>query len=142
MALVEETRRWVKDRLVEDENVNGRPHAKIRELSDALVHLTPGERKRNVEHLKAYVDYYYQGHHNEAVPVAVRHELGRIDRQIERLNTVDQARHILQKYGGPPTKETVAESLQRSALQRGKELSKVTSRAPQKEVVHAPSMDV
>jgi hypothetical protein len=55
---------------------------------------------------------------------------------------VDQARHILQKYGGPPTKETGAESLERSAPQREKEVAKVTSQAPEKETVHAPSMDV
>jgi uncharacterized protein YdiU (UPF0061 family) len=141
MALVEEARRWVKDQFVQDENVNGRPQGKIRELSDALVHLTPAERKRNVEHLKAYVDYYYQGHHNEAVPAEIRQQLGRLDRQVERLNTVDQARQILQKYGGPPTKETVAESLERSARQREKEVVKTVSRTPQ-EVAHAPSLEV
>ena len=142
MALVDHARRWVKDRMTQDENINGKPRDKIRNLSDAVHHMTPTERKRNLEHVNAYVEYYYQGHHKEAVPHEVRNELRSLNRQVERLNTVDQAREVLQKYGGPPTKETVADSLERSVRERAKEPVKTASRQQQKGVTHEPSLEV
>jgi len=76
------------------------------------------------------------------VPPEVRHELRSLHRQVEKLNTVDQAREVLQKYGGPPTKETVADSLERSVRERTKEPVKTASRQPQKGMSHEPSLEV
>ena len=61
MAFLDQARRYLKDRMTQDENIDGKPRDKIRDLSAALHHLSPTERKLNLEHVTAYVDYYYQG---------------------------------------------------------------------------------
>src|SRR4051794_33155582 len=121
MPVIDNARRWLRDRTTTDENINGRPQDKIRALYDALVHLTPEERNRNLEHIKAYSDYYFQGHQREQVPAEIKQSYIALSKEASRLNTVDQAREVLFKYGGPPTRETIENSLERSVQQREKQ---------------------
>jgi hypothetical protein len=117
MPLLDSTRRWIRDRTTDDELIQGKPIDKIESLSRVIVHLASEERQKNLEHLKAYIDYYYQGHHREQVPPETKQAFNNLSKEVSRLNVVDQAREILQQYGGPPTKETIQNSLERSAQQ-------------------------
>lgn len=90
------------------------PKESIAAVESDLARLTPTERSKLIEHVKAYANLYYQGRHNVAVPEDVRARVGALERRAVRLNTVDAAREIVAKYGGPPTRQTVIESLERS----------------------------
>jgi hypothetical protein len=121
MGMLDNARRWMNDRTTSDENIQGTPKEKIRELSEALPRLTAEERSRSLEHVKAYTDYYYAGHQREQVPPEIRQQVNAIHKEANRLAVVDQAREVLQKYGGPPTRETLVNSLERSSHQRERE---------------------
>jgi hypothetical protein len=123
MGMLASTRRWMHDRMTSDENISGTPKEKINDLNQALPQLTPEERSRNLQHLRAYVDYYHWGHQREAVPVATQRSFDALLKEAHRLNAVDQARTILYQHGGPPTRETVTTSLERSSQQREKQLA-------------------
>lgn len=118
MPLIDDARRWLKDRLGQDEYIDGTPKQHIARIDEALAHLNTAERLRQLDHIRAYSDYYYQGRHKESVPGDVRQQLRTLENRIERLNAVDQARDILQKMGGPPSRQTIADSLDRSMRQR------------------------
>ena len=64
---------------------------------------------------------YYQGRHDIDVPKEIRDSLQQLDKRAERLSVVDAARDVVIKYGGPPSRATIAESLERSAQERTKE---------------------
>lgn len=121
MPLLDDARRWMKDRLTTDEMIHGTPKQHMAMLEDHLVNLTPAERLKEIDRLKAYTTYYYQGHHNESTPADFRQQMRTMDQRVERLNAVDAARETLQKYGGPPSRETIAESLDRSFREREKQ---------------------
>lgn len=115
MPIFDDVRRWVKDRFgSHDENINGTPHHWMRKAQEAFPEYSQAERQRNLEHLRAYATYYYKDH----VPAEIRQELTTMEHTAERLNAVDQARVVLEKYGGPPSRETIAESLERSMKER------------------------
>lgn len=118
MAISDELKRWAKDRLSHDEQISIHPTKAITAINDALTNLSSAERKKNIEHAKAYADLYYQGRHNMDVPKEVHQSIQQLERRAERLNVVDHARQVVAAYGGPPTKETVAASLERSAQER------------------------
>jgi hypothetical protein len=42
-----------------------------------------------------------------------------VQKEIERIDAVDRAREVLNRYGGPPTKKTLQEALERSRRRRG-----------------------
>lgn len=124
MGMLDDARRKMKDWTTSDENIQGSPKTKIKELSEALSQLTPQERQRNIEHIKAYLDYYYVAHQGEKkIPVEVHKEFSKMVEQSNRLTAVENARMVLQQYGGPPTRETIENSLERSANQRAREFS-------------------
>jgi hypothetical protein len=124
MGMLDSARRKVRDWTTSDENIQGSPKTKIKELSAALGNLTPQERERNVEHVKAYLDYYYITHQGEKkIPAEMQTAFQQLAEQSNRLTAVENARLVLQQYGGPPTRETIHESLERSAHQRAKEFS-------------------
>jgi hypothetical protein len=121
MGMLDSARRKMRDLTTTDENISGTPKEKIRELSAALSDLTPQERQRNLEHVKAYTDYYYVGHQRERVPTEIQQAVNSLHKESNRLAVVDQARDVLQKHGGPPTRETLIDSLERSGHQRERE---------------------
>ena len=124
MGMLDDARRKVKDWTTSDENIQGSPKAKIKDLSEALPQLTPQERQRNIEHVKAYLDYYYVAHQGEKkIPLEVHKEFSKMVEQSNRLTAVENARVVLQQYGGAPSRETIENSLERSAHQRAKEFS-------------------
>lgn len=123
MPMLDEARRRIRDYFSHDEQITVRPAIAIQEIAANLSSMTAKERSRNVEHIKAYADLYYQGRHNENVPGDVREQLRFLERRTERLNTVDAARAIVEMYGGPPSRETVIESLERSEKERSRDRS-------------------
>lgn len=125
MGLNDSMRRWMNDRRTQDEYIDGTPRSKIRDLAAVLPHIGPDERQSRLEHLRGYINYYYLGHQREAVPMYIGRAFNRMDREATRLSAVDQARAVLQKYGGPPTRLTLEESLERSATQRSKEFAQM-----------------
>ena len=124
MGVIDYSRRWLKDQLTHDENIDGTPEEKIKFLTANLKGMTVQERRTQVEHLKAYVDYYYVGHQNEAVPPKTKEEMRQLERTAEKMNLLDMALKTLDKFGGPPTRETVLDAVERSYKERAKEHQK------------------
>jgi hypothetical protein len=118
MPLLDNMRRWIKDQREHDEQITIRPSKSLDVIEQNLLEMNAAERNRSVEHIKAYADLYYQGRHNEAVPVEIRERVHNLETRAIRLNTVDAAREVVAKYGGPPTEATVQESLERSYKER------------------------
>ena len=121
MAIADEIKRWTKDRFSQDENITTTPTKALRSVEENFSEFSSTERRRNIEHLKAYADLYYQGRHNTDVPKELRDSLQQLDKRAERLNAVDTAREVVAKFGGPPSPRTVEESLQRSLQERNRE---------------------
>lgn len=125
MPLLDEARRRIRDYFSYDEEISVRPSQALRDIEPNLGNMTATERTRAVEHIKAYSDLYYQGRHNERVPEDVSIRLRNLEHHAERLNTVDAARQIVKAYGGPPTRETVLDALDRSYKERHREQATV-----------------
>ena len=124
MGMLDNARRWMKDRTTSDENIQGTPKDKIRELQTVLGQMTPPERERNIQHVKAYLDYYYIVHQGEKkLPLDQQRDFRHLVEQSNRLSAVELARMVLQQHGGAPTRETIEQSLERPAQQRDKEFS-------------------
>jgi hypothetical protein len=121
MPTLSDARRWLKDQFSHDEQISGSPKPIIREAEKRLDKMNSDERTRTITHLKAYADLYYQGRHNENVPTEVQTKFQEMQQRIDRLNSVDKARQVVQQYGGPPTKQTVLDSLSRTYQQRVKD---------------------
>lgn len=132
MPFLQDTRRWIKDQFSHDEMITISPKKLLPDIENNLDKLTPKERTRMVQHIQAYSDLYYVGRHKETIPDEVREQLRTLERRTERLNTVDEARRILHQYGGPPTRTTVQDSLDRSYKERAKEFSFTTPPVPAK----------
>jgi hypothetical protein len=133
MSLLRDANRWLKDRFSHDDGITVTPKVSIRHAEKHLGQMNATERERTLKHLKAYSDLYYQGRHNESVPYEVRSKLQAMERRIERLNTVDQARKIVQQYGGPPTRQTVMDSITRTAKQQVEEYKQKQAAAKQQQ---------
>jgi len=118
MALTNSAGRWVKDRLSNDPDIKETPERGAKRLAEAIEQLSAEERQKNLQHLRAYSDLYYQGRHNMAVPKEMTEELKRLEERAQRLNTVDRARTVVQQFGGPPSEESLKEALERSQRQR------------------------
>jgi len=118
MALTDSAGRWVKDRLSDDPDIKETPEKSAKRLAGAIEKLSAEERQKNLQHLRAYSDLYYQGRHNMAVPKEMTEELKRLEERAQRLNTVDRARGVVQQFGGPPSEQSLNEALERSQAQR------------------------
>jgi hypothetical protein len=121
MARADELKRWIKDRLSRDEDITVHPTKALQMVEQALPDLSATERQRNLDHVKAYADLYYQGRHDVEVPNEIRGIIDSLAKRAERLNVVDTAREIVVKLGGPPSRQTIQESLQRSGQARNAE---------------------
>ena len=54
-----------------------------------------------VEYIKQYANANYMGRHNHAIPREVVQRVNELETRARRLDTVDQARAFLEKYGPP-----------------------------------------
>jgi hypothetical protein len=149
MGRFADTRRWIKDQFYRnDEDIQGSPKPALQFAQRNLLQMSAEERSQTVQHLNSYARLYYNGRHNERIPHEVERGLISIERRADRLNAVDQAREVVKKYGGPPTKETILDSLHRSyeasktksmsqpVHEASHELTKTPIKAKQKEHTH------
>ena len=85
-------RRWVRDQTasetVIDETgqkrklIDETPQRKMDRLSEALPRLSAEERQDQLNHLKAYTDYYYKGHQREeTIPLEKQKSLDKLDKE-------------------------------------------------------------
>lgn len=114
MAFLDDARRWVRDRFSSDEYINGTAKEHLANALASLPSMSHKERQHSIDHVTAYSEYYYR-HHGEVVPGDMRQQLSAAGKRVEQLNALDSAREVLKQYGGPPSKYTVSESLERSA---------------------------
>src|SRR5664279_2236970 len=126
MPLVDNARRWLRDRFAGDDGITVHPKVGLREVEANLANMTPAERQRNIQHVRAYASLYYQGRHNEFTPDDVVQTINRMDARAQRLDGVDRARQIVNEYGGPPSRQTVMDALDRSHQERLREHGKET----------------
>ncbi len=141
MAL-EEVKRWAKDRLSHDEQISIHPNKAISSVNDVLTQLSASERKKNIENVKAYADLYYQGRHNRDVPKEVQQRIDQLEKRAERAHVVDQARQVIAAYGGPPTKETIAASLERSQQERTVQQAPAAAKSTTNEKANEKGVDL
>ena len=131
MGVFDGLRRRAKDAFAKDEQIT-RPITGVRDLEKAVLTLTPEIRKqefdRNMDNAKAY----YNGRHNEQIPVDVLERLHTLNRRIDRLNEVEAARERQMQRGGPPTKNTIAEAVHRSFVERSRQYELIHQRTLQK----------
>lgn len=117
--MFDNARRWINDQFSKpDELIEGTPQQKIQETRETLQGLTPTERTRAIEALQSYATYYHQGRHNEFVPPDTAREIYQMRQYSERLGRVDEAKTVLERYGGAPSQRTLAEALERSQKER------------------------
>lgn len=122
MPYIDDARRWLKDHLSHDQYFEAygasTPKKSLHAVEEALLDLTPSERIHQLNAVKDFSTVYYEGRHNEQIPLNVRQELWGLERRVERLNRVEAARERLMELGGPPSRETITEALERSAKER------------------------
>ena len=131
--------RWVRDQFSSDENISGTPRAAMKDLERSLMAMTAGERQDRFNHVNSYTEVYFKGHHKMDIPADERQQLKAMEKRIERLNTVDHHRKIVESYGGPPTSRTIEESLERSRDQRERERVKEHAKTPSPGAVYEAS---
>ena len=115
--------RRIRDAMRRDDELRERPEKTLARLNEAVDKLTPADRSSQLEHLRAARDVYFIGRHNMQPPYEFRVALAALEKRVERLNTVERAREVLVRFGGPPTKETIQEALDRSASERMQKLA-------------------
>src|SRR3954447_27007193 len=104
MGFTEEARRWWRDQTTKDPDIQegGKPEVRVKELDQAFNQLSAVERQDQLNWNKAYAEKYYLKHQRaEQVPVALVQSLERLTKEAERLNRVERAEQVLEKYGGP-----------------------------------------
>ncbi len=133
MAATDDLKRWFKDQVSRDPDLAETPGTIAAKLAPVMDQLSSEERRNNLAHLRAYSDLYYQGRHNMAVPKEMTDQIRQLEQRAQRLETVDQAREIVQSFGGPPSERTIAESLERSRLARQVNAISETQTPPEQE---------
>src|SRR3954447_15923819 len=121
MGFTEEARRWWRDQTTKDPDIKqgGRPEVRVKELDQAFNQLSAVDRQDQLNWNKAYAEKYYLKHQRaEQVPVALVKSLERLTKETERLNRVERAEQVLEKYGGPPTRQTLEAAIERSMAAR------------------------
>jgi hypothetical protein len=151
MGVFDEMRRRAKDAFAKDEQIT-RPMTGIRDLEKTVLTLTPAIRQQEYDRVMDNAKTYHNGRHNEQIPVEVLGRLHALNRRIDRLNEVEAARDRQMKRGGPPTKNTIAEAVHKSFMERNKQyeliqqqsLQKATSKTAAKEAAkeHSHTQEV
>ena len=133
MAISDSLRRWWRDVRTRDENIQGTPEQQIRDLEKVFTKLTPDQQQREIDWRRKYANYYYLIHQGERTPQHIHQSFGRLTRAMQEQQLREDARRALHYYGGPPTRETLAESLERSQQEREREMGKYAAPAVQRE---------
>lgn len=115
MSVLENVGQWVRGKFSKDPYIDGAPAEKIREAHGALKGLSQDERAHRIEHVNAYATYFYG---EDAAPKEIQTQLRALQTRADNLKSVDAAREVLDRYGGPPTQATIDEALQRSEVER------------------------
>lgn len=115
MPVLEDVKHWVRAKFSKDPYIDGTPAEKIREAHSALKGLSQNERAHRIEHVTAYTKYFYG---EDAAPKEIQSQLLALQTRADNLKSVDAAREVLDRYGGPPTQATITEALQRSEVER------------------------
>src|SRR4051794_18226787 len=126
MGFTEEARRWWRDQTTKDPDIKegGRPEVRVKELDQAFNQLSAVDRQDQLNWNKAYAEKYYLKHQREEqVPVALVKSLERLTKEAERLNRVEHAEQVLEKYGGPPTRQTLEAAIERAPAARQRQES-------------------
>lgn len=97
----EAAKRWIKDQFASDAQITQRPKPVMERIEQALPDIPAGQRMQAVEYIKQYANAYYLGRHNHAIPREVVQRVNELEVRARRLDTVDQARAYLEKYGPP-----------------------------------------
>jgi hypothetical protein len=97
----EAAKRWVKDQFVNDPQITQRPKQVLDRIEQALLDIPAGQRMQAVEYIRQYANAYYVGRHNHAIPRDFVQSVNELEARARRLDTVDQARAFLEKYGPP-----------------------------------------
>ena len=97
----EAAKRWVKDQFVNDPQITERPKQVLGRIEQALPDIPAGQRMQAVEYIRQYANAYYVGRHNGAIPREFVQSVAELETRARRLDTVDQARAYLEKYGPP-----------------------------------------
>lgn len=119
MGLLADCRRSLSDQFMNEEENTGSPKPHLRKLEANLHTLTPTVRLTEIQFLRSYSEKYYKGFHSEAtVPSEVAQTFRKLDRQAEKLNVLSAADEVIRRHGGPPTKDTIYEAIDRSEKER------------------------
>ena len=97
----EAAKRWVKDQFARDPQITQRPKQVLDRIEHALPDIPAGQRIQAVEYIRQYANAYYMGRHNDAIPQEFVQRVAKVETRARRLDTVDQARAYLEKYGPP-----------------------------------------
>jgi hypothetical protein len=133
MTTYDKLRRWWRDVRTQDENIKGTPERQIRDLERVFTSLTPDQQQREIDWRRKYANYYYLIHQGERTPQQIHQAFGRLTRAMQDQQLREDARRALHYYGGPPTRETLAESLERSQQEREREMGKYAAPTAQRE---------
>ena len=97
----EAAKRWLTDQFASDPQITQRPKLVLDRIEQALPDIPAGQRTQAVEYVKQYANAYYLGRHNHTIPQEVVQRVNELETRARRLDTVDQARAFLEKYGPP-----------------------------------------
>lgn len=119
MSVSDTIRRFVVDHSTEHYDPWVHPNESLRELEKSVTKMTPEERLQQLTHVaQNAVGYHLDRHGERRMPLETIQRLntleGRIIQMNARDNQIQAARRALEGYGGPPTKNTVAEAVMRS----------------------------
>lgn len=118
-SMFDTARRWINNQIAKpDELIEGTPQQAIRATHETLKGLTPDERTKAIDALQAYATYYHQGRNNEFVPPETARQIYQERQYAERLGRVDEAKAVLERYGGAPFQRTLTDALERSQKER------------------------
>lgn len=112
----DQTKDWVRRRLAQDDPLYRHPEQAVKLYSQGSEKMSPEIRTERYNDLKAQVAYYYAKQKRD-VPQKWVAKIAAIDKDYNRLKTLDDARAVLQQHG-PITKATIARDLAASKQYR------------------------
>ena len=83
-----------------DKHITQRPISAIRNYSRNLSAMTPENRVAALDYVKRYADYFYS-RQNRSVPYDIVAKVNEVEQRVNRLNTCDAARKVMERYGSP-----------------------------------------
>ena len=83
-----------------DKYITQRPITAVRNYSRNLSAMTPENRSAALDYVKRYADYFYSRKH-KPVPSDIVAKVKELEQRVNRLNTYDAARKVMDRYGSP-----------------------------------------